>query len=53
MFVCMYHSAVGFGYETPFEETCNGRMKAKGLIIHDREDLAAFMQQYPIVPFLN
>ena len=44
----MYHSAVGFGYENPFEETCNSRMKAKGLIIYDhRKDLAVFMPQYP------
>ena len=53
MIVCMYHSAVGFGYENPFEEPCNCSMKAKGLIIHDREDLAVFMPQYPIVPFLE
>ena len=38
--------------KNPLEEPCNCRMRAKGLIMHDKEDLAVFIPQNPI-PFLN
>ena len=47
----MYHGAVGFGSENTFEVHCNCRMRANGLIIHDKENLEVFIPLYPI-PFL-
>ena len=38
--------------KNPFEIPCDCKMKAKGLIIHDKEDLKGFIPLYPI-PFLN
>ena len=38
--------------KNPFEIPCDGKMRAKGLIIHDKEDLKVFIPLYPI-PFLN
>ena len=38
--------------KNPFEIPCDCKMRAKGLIIHDKEDLKVFIPLYPI-PFLN
>ena len=50
--VRVYQDAAGFGSKNPFEIPCARRMRAKGLIIHDKEDLEVFIPLYPI-PFLN
>ena len=39
----VYPGAVGFDSKKPFEEPCNCRLRAKGLIIHDKEGLAVFI----------
>ena len=38
--------------KNPFEIPCDCKMRAKGLIIHDQEDLKVFIPLCPI-PFLN
>ena len=38
--------------KNPFEIPCDSKMRAKRLIIHDKEDLEVFIPLYPI-PFLN
>ena len=49
--VRVYHGPVGFGSKNPFEIPCDCRIRAKGLIIHGKEDLEVFILLYPI-PFL-
>ena len=50
--VRVYHGPVGFGSKNPFEIPCDCSMRAKGLILHDKEDLEVFIPLYPI-PFIN
>ena len=41
-----------FQQKNSFEIPCDCKMRAKGLIIHEKEDLEVLIQLYPI-PFLN
>ena len=51
MFVCIMVLWV-LPFKKPFGVSCNCWMRAKGLIIHDKEDLEVLIPLYPI-PFLN